>query len=790
MKPPILNIENNKEGLQYLPMDILINQFNELLVQPYTTRFSFLPFIQKMNNRVQHTNCEITATMIPQIEALEARIANNNGAISVEEQQQVDQITNILLPSMFFEGEHSFVCPPFTKDYVYTSPSLAALKNDNKWLVRFDISNTANIITPIQQVAAFILNKVYGLNIESLFTDVITFRNTETELERHYKLVIRDDFIQIHIDGDQPELSRAEINDLLNNLNDDEKILQYLPLDKFSFTGFGIGVFTDITEHEIQSSIKDNAIRKTDIKHEELLSVIKGHIRNYLNRNDIDIGIAEVYFEGFYNNDKVSLSGCKDFKKLKHSILNENHCHAYKKAYCHKLPVIIDDIGSIQERTVAEEGLHKKGYKSILLAPLLNSNKEVTSILEIASKEKYSFSKLDITRLEPIFDILNIANDVYLRDLNNGISQYIKNQFTTIHPSVEWKFEEVATKHVIKEKFDDENREIEEIVFKDVYPLYGQADIVNSSQIRNESIQLDLIDNLERVLVVLRFIDSTINFHLLAAYLEKTEMALSQIKENYTSSLESYILDLLNNEVHPLIRQLVQEYDELPNAKMDDYFKSLDHDLGIVYNRRRDYETSVTKLNTAIATYLNKEDQIMQDQLPHYFEKYKTDGVEYNIYLGQSILKNKEFTAFHLKNFRLWQLVNICEITRIVDGLKSELPIPLETAQLIFVFNSPLSIRFRMDEKQFDVDGTYNVRYEILKKRIDKALLKGTNERLSQAGKISIVYLLESDKKEYLEYLGYLISKGYIKEEIEDLELEKLQGADGLRALRVEVINQ
>ena len=91
-------------------------------------------------------------------------------------------------------------------------------------------------------------------------------------------------------------------------------------------------------------------------------------------------------------------------------------------------------------------------------------------------------------------------------------------------------------------------------------------------------------------------------------------------------------------------------------------------------------------------------------------------------------------------------------------------------------------------KNSFDVDGTYNVRYEILKKRIDKAVIKGTNDRLSQAGKISIVYLLEKDRVEYMEYLKYLIKKGLIKPEVETLELEKLQGAEGLKALRVEVI--
>ena len=174
--------------------------------------------------------------------------------------------------------------------------------------------------------------------------------------------------------------------------------------------------------------------------------------------------------------------------------------------------------------------------------------------------------------------------------------------------------------------------------------------------------------------------------------------------------------------------------------------------------------------------------------MPHYFEKYKTDGVEYNMYIGKEILKDGDFDYDDLRNFRLWQLINTCEIVRLVEETKPKLETSLDTASLIFVYNHALSIRFRMDEKRFDVDGAYNVRYEILKKRIDKAYIKGTDERLTLAGKIAIVYLSEQDKSEYMQFFEYLIEKGYIEDNIEDLELDKLQGAEGLKALRVTVI--
>jgi hypothetical protein len=103
------------------------------------------------------------------------------------------------------------------------------------------------------------------------------------------------------------------------------------------------------------------------------------------------------------------------------------------------------------------------------------------------------------------------------------------------------------------------------------------------------------------------------------------------------------------------------------------------------------------------------------------------------------------------------------------------------------VQHAPLSIRFRADEKRFDVDGAYDIRYEIVKKRIDKALVKGTRERVTQPGRIAIVYSQPSEAAEYRGYLDYLRHLGYVGAEVEELELEELQGVHGLRALRATV---
>ena len=170
------------------------------------------------------------------------------------------------------------------------------------------------------------------------------------------------------------------------------------------------------------------------------------------------------------------------------------------------------------------------------------------------------------------------------------------------------------------------------------------------------------------------------------------------------------------------------------------YDEQLDPVLKLVYKHRKFYDDTITLINKKMSELLDKKQHNAQAMYPHYFERFKTDGVEHNMYIGESITKKNNFNKIYLYNLRLWQLQVMCEMENSYYNLKESLPLDLDVASMILVFNSALSVRFRMDEKRFDVDGTYNARYEVVKKRVDKAYIKGTKERITQKGKLTIIY--------------------------------------------------
>ena len=119
------------------------------------------------------------------------------------------------------------------------------------------------------------------------------------------------------------------------------------------------------------------------------------------------------------------------------------------------------------------------------------------------------------------------------------------------------------------------------------------------------------------------------------------------------------------------------------------------------------------------------------------------------------------------------------------EQIKAELKVPLDTCHLILVNHTPLSIRFRYDEKRFDVDGAYDVRHEIIKSRIDKAVVKGTRERLTQPGRVAIVYSHTDEGCQIQRHIDFLKAWGNLLNDLEFLDLDDLPGVRGLKALRV-----
>jgi hypothetical protein len=424
------------------------------------------------------------------------------------------------------------------------------------------------------------------------------------------------------------------------------------------------------------------------------------------------------------------------------------------------------------------------GVKNLMVAPLVFEGKTI-GVIELGSSKPGSLNSINALKLIEILPLFSLALKRSLEDMENRIQSIIKEKCTAIHPSVEWRFRRAALNLIEKEN-SDEFAQMEEIIFRDVYPLYALSDIRNSSLIRNHAIISDLKQNLELAKDIISSATSTKLMPEFDRLVYKIEKRISMLSTGLNSGDEANIISFLKKEIEPLFGK-ISSFNAATGKAIQLYNDSIDPELGILYDQRKEYENSVKMLNENIADVVDDEEVYAQSIFPHYFEKYKTDGVEYTMYIGDSISEKDGYHPMYLKNLRLWQFILMCRVAAKSEKIKPMLKIPLDLAHLILVQNSPLSIRFHMDQKKFDVDGSYNVHYEIMKKRIDKAEIRGKEERLTQPGKIAIVYTQASEAMEYMQYIEYLQAKGFLKKDVEKMELEDLQGVYGLKALRVTV---
>ena len=416
-----------------------------------------------------------------------------------------------------------------------------------------------------------------------------------------------------------------------------------------------------------------------------------------------------------------------------------------------------------------------EGGRSLIICPL-KLHDELLGLLEIVSDTPGRLKHTHIAKIESAIPLFTLGLEKSLESLDTQIDKVIKEQFTAVQPAVEWKFTEIALNYIVNKQHNDDVK-IERITFNDVYPLYSAIDIRNSSTERSHSIQLDMVEQLELANKVVRKAQADMPFPLLQEVQFKIEKFIQSASDVLLSDEEISIHDFLQGQVVSIFNHLHGTQPSVKN-EIEHYFASLDPQIGMIYHHRKEYEQSISKINDTLARFVDKEQAAAQKVYPHYFERYVTDGVEFNIYMGQSIAPRKRFDEIYLHNMKMWQLTLLAKAAKITRNLEQQLSHPLRTTQLILAHSIPLSISFRTEERKFDVDGAYNIRYEIVKKRIDKVRIKETNERLTQPGKIAIVYSQAKDATEYTEYIEFLHDKDIIHRDIRIV---------GLKALRVDV---
>lgn len=603
---------------------------------------------------------------------------------------------------------------------------------------------------------------------------------------KHYKITVNSDFTDIY-PTEKAQIPTDDILDmLLENLDDFRLWKKYFPPKSWILKGFTIVSLVDCTTEVALSDLKSSMIQidpENLAPDENLIEIFKSYFDvaqlNFglmlFNKKDQRLDKIPIYENLFTNHILDFWINTFDEETRKNTFENLNN---------NSKAIVISNVDKMEQEIKNQPSfniLKENNINSFMVIPIMKDN-ELLAIMEFTSPIPNSLNGLKLKKLEFFTEMILFSLNRFSFEKNYQIEAIIQREYTSIHDSVVWKFRNEAEKY-FNASLAKKIYTLKQISFKNLTPLFGFSDIRSSSEKRFNL----MLEDLNRQIDCLHDIFSVINSDS-EKYLLALEIFENELNNEIKADTEQRFQRLLRDEIHPYLQgELEVRTTKEIKTQISDYFDQVFTQTDLFYNSRKSLDDSITLINRKLADMLDESQVKAQLIFPHYYERFKSDGVEHNLFIGPNISPDLHYTSKVVHQLRYWQLKTICRMEQEIQTFKKDLPIPLDIASLIFVYNEKIDIRFRMDEKRFDVDGAYNSYYEIIKKRIDKAHIKNSAERITCPGKITIVYFGMENQKEYLQYINKLQKKEILQTDIEFLKVEDLQGITGLLALRVSI---
>ena len=200
------------------------------------------------------------------------------------------------------------------------------------------------------------------------------------------------------------------------------------------------------------------------------------------------------------------------------------------------------------------------------------------------------------------------------------------------------------------------------------------------------------------------------------------------------------------------------------------------------------YEAGMSRLNAALASALTDAQPTAQREAPHVLRPTVTDGLEYDGFVGPSLVS--EAASWNgpdaLRRLWRWQVALHLALERAAQ--RAGVPDGLRVAHLLLFHADPLDVRFRTDELRLDVDGPAHAYVEVVKKRIEKAREAGEDghprpDRLSQPGHLTVVCSGRETVQDARRVLAAFVETGALSEPA-SVRIEPLNGVGEITALR------
>lgn len=139
----------------------------------------------------------------------------------------------------------------------------------------------------------------------------------------------------------------------------------------------------------------------------------------------------------------------------------------------------IDDLNC---EPVSSHPLHRRlvdrGVKSFSLFSLFFGSRHV-GFFELYSHEPRALSAPSGEEIKDLLPIFSLVMQRSIDEHKNSIELLLEEKCTPLHPSIEWRFREIAQEALFSPCRSQSIEDFPQVILRDIYPLFGQSDIAS-----------------------------------------------------------------------------------------------------------------------------------------------------------------------------------------------------------------------------------------------------------------------------------------------------------------------
>src|SRR5215831_7073691 len=266
---------------------------------PFICQLSLAPLIAFWQQAIatQHPIKAAIASMVQDklCQAPELLAPITDQAILAQHREVVDMLMSVVFPRASWDQAYAAALLPFHLQSFYATPSFARLgmaEEDGTLRGRMNMDGQTLAQVKILHAYAFILHKIYGIDLDFEYPLIFTTTDPQTGLERHFKPNLDGRFLAITTVGEVPPLTDDVKQQVLANLADPYRLMELLPPEHFVFQGFTVLTAEDVTDQEVLSALKRDLIEKESIVSNARFRTLQDKLRTLLRKPDLLFGLA------------------------------------------------------------------------------------------------------------------------------------------------------------------------------------------------------------------------------------------------------------------------------------------------------------------------------------------------------------------------------------------------------------------------------------------------------------------------------------------------------------------